>query len=207
MRKHLFATAFVLGLIVVVAGAASANPWPDWNATTGGLGFSVSPVQTSTGWDYTVTVDPADANPEWGIKAFVVYYDGIDPANQQAQGWHGYDGGNTAGWTDTNGGWELNKYPGPSDTTAALGWQGTGPSSYVMSGSSAVFHAVNLPAGFADFSQHFVVHAANPETGVTYWSNSEGPRPPKETPEPATLALLTVGLGAVTGVIRRRKSS
>ncbi len=204
MRRHFFAAVLVLGLIAIVAGAASADPWPSWGAVTGDFGLSVSSTQTSQGYDYTVQVDPSNKYPGWGIKAFVVYVEGV--TTQYSQGSNAYNGGNTAGWTNTNGGWELNKYPGPTGTTAAFGWL-TG-SDYLMSGSSAVFHAI-LPAGFENYTQHFVVHAAPPDGGNTFWTNGgeDWEDPDIRTPEPGSLALLALGLGAVTGVIRKRRSS
>lgn len=201
MRRLSITAVLVLGIVVVCAGVASANPWPDWSAVGGTFSFTAQPTQTATGWDYTVNVDPTNAFPGWGIKAFVVY---VDDVTTQPTDKYAYDGGNTAGFEGLNGGWEADKFPGPKGTTAAFGWQ-TG-SNNLMSGHSAVFHAVNLPSGFQNFSQHFVVHAVPPGGANTFWTNGGTP-PPPPVPEPGTLALLALGLGTVTGVVRRRKSA
>src|SRR5574340_1102364 len=204
MRRHSIAAVLVLVLGLAFAGIASANPWPDYNALGGTFPLDVQATQTATGWDYTVTVDPGAEKVGWGIKAFVVYPTNV--TTQASQSWSGYDGGNTIGWTNTNGSWELNKYPGaPTDTSAAFGWQ-TG-SNLLMSGSSATFHAINLPAGYANWTQHYVVHVQPPNGAQTYWASQDGGGGGELTPEPGSLVLLSLGLGAAFGAIRRRRAS
>ncbi len=199
MRRCVFAIVLVVGLGLALAGTASADPWPDWSATNNPFSFTVTAVQTATGYDYTVNVDPTNLYPGWGIKAFVVYFDNVTTQLDQAS--TAYDGGNTAGWDNLNGGWEKDKYPGPAGTTAAIGWQTGSPTGYVFSGSSATFHAIDLPDGFENFSLHYAVHVV-PTEGDTYWSNGGN----SVVPEPGSLLLLGLGLGAV-GAFRRRHST
>ncbi len=154
MSKYLVVGMLLVGLLVG-AGAANAA-WPSWNTVNGTFDCSVKVTQTSTGWDYKVTVDPKDEYAGYGIKAFAVYTSDI--TKQKTGGWKGYNGGNTMSW-GTDGGWERNKYPGPKKTTAAFGWTG----SYLLySGNYAIFHAVNLPTGFENWDQHFAVWVQPP---------------------------------------------
>jgi len=213
MHRRLLAVLLAFGLVAALAGAASAATWPvewpPWNEVTGTFPCTVSSVQTSTGWDYTVNIDPAHAYPGWGIQAFAVYADSI--TTQESNGWGAYDGGKPAAWT-YDGGWKVDKYPGLAGTTAAFGWV-TWTGAFVYSGSSASFHAINLPDGFANWGQHFGVLVKPPDTGITalcdnsFWAPAEGGGPPQETPEPGSLVLLTLGAGAMLGGLKRRKPS
>ena len=206
MSKYLLFGLLLLGLLAA-AGTANAA-WPNWNTITATFPCNVKVTQTSGGWDYQVSVDPKNEYPGYGIKAFAVY--ASDLTTEKSNGWKSYNGGNTMGW-GTDGGWERNKYPGPKKTTAAFGWTGCYD---LYGGHSAVFHAVSLPSGFANWDQHFAVWVQPASKGYStrcdnsFWAKAqeEPGRPPEETPEPGSLALLTLGGGAVFGAIKRRKS-
>ena len=219
MNRHLLVLLLVLGLFAVAAGAASATTvldgwphhWPNWSDVTGSFPCKMTVAQTATGWDYTLTVDPDRVNPGWAIQAFAVYANNI--TTPKYNGWANYDGGNSMGWSH-DGGMVLDRYPGPTGTTAAFGWvTWNGPAYYIQSGNSAVFHATNLPAGFQDWGLNFAV-CVQPENSAPVSGDCDGEfwaqvpwegRPPQDTPEPGSLALLTLGAGAVFGVLKRRK--
>ncbi len=212
MGRFLFVVLFVLGLMIIIisAAVASADPWPNWNSVNGTFSCTVAKTQTSAGWDYTVNVDPDHTYAGWAVEAFAVYASGV--THQKSNSWKGYNGGNTVGW-GAGAGWERNEYPGARGTTAAFGWSTT--SRPVYSGSTAVFRATSLPVGFDQWNQHFAVLAEAPRSygqihtncvQTTFWAPTqlEERKPPSETPEPASLSLLTLGAGAVFGALKRR---
>ena len=202
MRRRFFAAVLVLVGVVALAGAASANPWPDWNAVTGTFPVDITKTAVGTGYDYAITVDPHGDDPGWAIKAFVVYVTNV--TTQEANGWKGYDIG-TSTWTDTNGGWEQDKYT--TDPSAAFGWQTGGPAGYLFSGDSGIFHARNLPAGYLEWGKpHYAVHVVPPNGAQTFWSEAVPPSGGR-TPEPGSLLLLSTGLATAVGFIRRRRSA
>ena len=224
MHRQLLVVVLSLGLLMAVVGAASATTtvdgwphhWPNWSDVNGTFSCTVDVTQTSTGWDYTVHVDPANAYPGWGIQAFAVYASNI--TTQEQNFWGGYDGGEPANWTK-DGGWVQDRYPGSPGTTAAFGWvtwdePGLGnPGAFVYSGNSATFHAINLPQGFQNWDLHFAVNVwpAATTSGVSrcndsFWAPVQQGGPPQETPEPGSLALLMLGAGAVFGVLKQRKA-
>jgi hypothetical protein len=217
MNRHLLVVLVVLGLVSVLAGAAHATTvvdgwphhWPDWSQVTGTFSAKVTVSQTATGWDYTLSVDPTHIYPGWGVQAFAVYANNI-PHNKY-NGWAGYDGGNSMNWSH-DGGVVVDRYPGPAGGTAAFGWvTWNGPAYYIYSGNSATFHSINLPEGWQDWGLHFAV-AVRPATAPIgaecdgdYWAPvPHDGGPPQETPEPGSLALLTLGAGAIFGTLKRR---
>jgi hypothetical protein len=202
MKTKLLFALVSAGLLLLAMGPVAADPWPSWDASGYWPYYTVSISQDGSDpniWVYTVSVDPLSLQPGWAIKAFVPFASGISGYGVD-QGWTGYDGGNTAGWTNLNGGWEWGKLdPNDRYSNAAFGWQ-TG-SGYIYSGQTATFYA-NLgtaPTGW-DLSRTSV-HVVSPEGGTTFWATN--------VPEPSSLALLGVGIAAAaswTGLRKKRRS-
>ncbi len=207
MNRHLLVVFLMLGLLALMAGAANAltpvldgwpHHWPNWSDVNGTFSSKVSVTQTATGWDYTLNVDPTNLYPGWGVQAFAVYFNNI--ATPKYNGWANYDGGNSPGWSH-DGGWVMDRYPGPANTTGVIGWvTWNGPAYYLYSGNTAVFHAINMPTGFQDWGLHFAVSVV--PTGAPVGASCDGEYwapvpwdggPPQDTPEPGSLALLTLG--------------
>jgi PEP-CTERM motif len=202
MSRHLFAVIAVLVVIAALAGTASANPWPNYSSSgSNTFPFSVTTTPVSGGFNYDVTLN-GDAGDT--LREFIVYYGGISTASPPAEGWTGYDGGNTAGFTSLNGGWEWGRMGTPD--SAALGWKISSASEVVSAAATSIytFRVRNLPSDFVG-TPNFVVHYGDGTTGNTFFAR--GDRNPSETPEPGSLALLGLGLATGVGVIRRRKKS
>lgn len=200
MSRLLLAAVLVLGLLLAISSIACANPWPNYSSSGAQTyPFSVSTTAVSGGYDYDLTMSGSPADT---LREFIVYYSGVSTASPPVEHSTGYDGGNTAGFTSLNGGWEYGNMGTPD--SVALGWKIANGGEVAPAGNYQ-FRVRNLPTDFVG-TPHFVIHYGSAETGLTYYAQEDG-RPPNETPEPGTIALLTLGLGAVTGVIRRRKSS
>lgn len=203
-----FAMMMAFGLLVALAGSANADPWNNWSVVpTGTFPVTVTALQTSTGWDFTVKVDPTNTQPTWSIVAFAVYVGDIS-GRPYDEGWLGYNGAGSY-WTDLGYGWEWDKYPGG----AAFGWKSiSGPGS-IPSGHTEVFQAVKLKAGFTGWSLHGAVQV-DKGAGTPPWQKVTGDGTIGKLggggapiPEPGTLALLaTGGIGMLPLLRRRRKA-
>lgn len=207
--RHVPLILVAAALILVIAAAAGADPWPNYSAA--GTGYPVFVTSSYDGgtdlWTFNVYLDPA-----YDLMAFVVYPTGLTSYPSPAQDWDGYVYSNTAGWTDTNGAWEWNRVnSAPSNTSAAFGWLAApGPTERITGAGflipTATFVAQDLPAGVYDL---FVVHIYSDATGLTYWAQA-GDEPPPNVPEPgamaASLALLTPGgISALLWRLRRKR--
>ena len=197
-----------MALMLVVAGAASGNPWPDYNSTNAGYPvFVTSDYDANTDlWTYNVYVDP-----HYELMAFIVYPTGLTPTMPltPAEGWTGYNSSNTAGWTNLNGGWEWDQRR--THTSAAFGWTSDGGPTQRIPGKgltpTATFVAQDLPPGTYDL---FSVRIYNTATGVAYYAQAGTTMPAGFVPEPGTLvaslALLAPGgISLMRWRLRRRR--
>jgi len=190
-KRPIALLVFMAVLLLAAVVPAAANPWPDLNAAGDWNFFTVTVTEQGTSgiFDFVVSVDPSNQQPGWGIKAFVPYVDGIT-TQPYSQSSHGYNAGNTAGWTNMNGGWEIGKIPGHSNDSAAFGWQ-TG-SNLLMSGETATFSA-NLGTDAVNWEKFFVVHVQPPNGAQTFWA-SGSTTDSGRVPEPGSLALIGTSL-------------
>lgn len=203
MRRTHCLVLVAVALTFIVAAAAWADPWPNFDsAQTGYPVFVTQSYDSGTDlWTFNVFLDPA-----YEMWSFIPYPTGLTPTDplDPAQNWNGYAYSNTAGWTDLNGGWEWNKVNGePTDTSAAFGWK-TQPSDGIAGAGSVVptatFVAQDLPSGTYNL---FSVHLTGPD-GNTFFARAP------IVPEPGTLAaslalLAPGGISLMRWRFRRRR--
>jgi len=206
MRRTHWLVLVAVALMLVAAAAAWGDPWPNYaSAGTGYPVFVQSSYDAGTDlWTYNVYVDP-----DYELMAFIVYPTGLTPTMPltPAEGWTGYDAGNTAGWTNLNGAWEWD----PGDTSAAFGWTAApGPSERLPGQGwtpTATFYAQDLPSGTYDL---FSVRVYDSLTGLAHYAQTGTVPPPSFVPEPGTLAaslalLAPGGISLMRWRFRRRR--
>jgi hypothetical protein len=200
LRKWLLLLTFVIGIAVMVMGPAAA--WPDSNALVDVPGLFTVTTSVSAGtttYTLTLSADPNFAG--YAAKAFVPYVANLT-SQPYSQASTDFDEGTTSSFDA--GGWEKNKVAGaPNGTSAAFGWQGSGPSTYLLAGQSATFDANLLTATGKEVL--YAIHVVTP-TGLTFWATSDDSSRVPGVPEPNSLWLLGTGMvGLVSWVTYRRR--